>query len=260
MNFLEKYNKYKLKFFIQTGGRKVRVISNSGAREGMTNQCLFISILDYLSRNGHPDLTLRELRSYAGLDVSSENTMFDIIQPRYREAINRICVLYNLSISFLPVNASGVVLYGANIIDIRGNGGINIEIAQYGAYHFELIVGDEADGDDFVPAYVIKNNITKKIDPALKIKYDDLIESEGLLKIMENTLIEHEHASDLIRKNIEIINSSGEYNLQEKESFLKLHANELADLIRYIDTIKERINRLKEHIKSLHLIIDELVK
>jgi hypothetical protein len=77
---------------------------------------------------------------------------------------------------------------------------------------------------------------------------------------MENTLIEHERNSDLIRKNIEIINSSEEYNPQEKESFLKLHVNELADLIRYIDMIKESINRLKEHIKSLHLIIDELVK
>jgi hypothetical protein len=40
-------------------------------------QCFWISILDYLHRNGHPYLTLRELRRNDGLGENTEHDMDD---------------------------------------------------------------------------------------------------------------------------------------------------------------------------------------
>ena len=80
--FREKYLKYKQKYLAllkNVGGalninnlnRPLRVISNTGAMNENSiqfrNQCMFISILDYLKDHGYPALTLAELRNIGGL-------------------------------------------------------------------------------------------------------------------------------------------------------------------------------------------------
>jgi hypothetical protein len=56
--------------------KPVKMKRNDGSKEGMINQCFWISILDYLQKNGNPGLRLRELRTYAGLDSSTETIPF----------------------------------------------------------------------------------------------------------------------------------------------------------------------------------------
>jgi hypothetical protein len=193
MNSQEKYLKYKSKYLALKkalfGGRRVRTIPNGGGREGMSQQCFWISILDYLNRNGHPALTLRELRTQAGLDASTEHTMFDSVIESFRAAANRIVARYNLTITILPISRDGVVLFNGSHGDRIGNGANRIEIGQYGIGHFELIVGDLADdaGDSsFVPLVSVKQklvNLSSLPEKEKKI-YDKYNERYSLLKII----------------------------------------------------------------------------
>lgn len=65
MSYKEKYLKYKNKYlqlknqfggFLKDGST-AKTIGNTGEMQGMRNQCFWISILQFLNRNGH-SLTL----------------------------------------------------------------------------------------------------------------------------------------------------------------------------------------------------------
>ncbi len=83
-------------------------IQNSGSLEGITNQCMFISILHYL-RCVRMDntITLRELRRIGGLGPDTTNTMFDIDDQRFVQAIRRIANHYNIQINVHYANRNG---------------------------------------------------------------------------------------------------------------------------------------------------------
>jgi len=173
MNFEKKYLKYKRKYLSllelsgnkisQNGGAltgRVNVIQNNGSEEGMVNQCFWISIKDYLRRSGNiPDMTLRRLRQEAGLDATTERTVFDVTNPLFENAANRIAQLYNLQINVYPLEGNGTIKFNGNLIDrINPSGGNIVNIGQYGIYHFNLIV--ESGGTPYTPAVNINNNFT----------------------------------------------------------------------------------------------------
>jgi len=163
--YREKYLKYKSKYLAlkqlslaqggsinrvyQKGGKgeQVQVVPNTGAVAGtpFTNQCMWISILDYLLRRPAGSApatpaTLLALRTEAGLDASTQNTPFDSDTPAFMAAILRIAQRYNLRIEVYPVDNTGRVLY--DVIQVINPGGANIvRIAQYGLNHFQLIIG-----------------------------------------------------------------------------------------------------------------------
>ena len=121
MNSLEEYRKYK-KMYInfkkmnQTGGAffvanqitpstvfNVESKKNSGQpREDdskhMSNQCMFISISDFLKARGQ-DVTVRELRIVGGLDARSERVEFDEGWLHSTTALENIAKHYNIRIS-----------------------------------------------------------------------------------------------------------------------------------------------------------------
>ena len=160
----------------------VKTEYNSGKIEGMSNQCFWISIQQFLRNNGYPNLTVREIRRNAGLDINTENIMFDSEIEVFRKAAEAITRNYNLTINIVPVNSHGQVLYGGEIIERIGKGSDNVNIAQFGTYHFQLITNDVNNPaeSNFIPAVVIDNNI-------VDINYNNLsdINEEKLnIKIM----------------------------------------------------------------------------
>ena len=103
MSYKEKYLKYKNKYlklknqfggFLEEGST-AKTIRNTGQMEGMRNQCFWISILNFLNRNGH-SLTLRELRNSVGLNRDTESTMFDSFNNEFNNAAIRAVEIYNL--------------------------------------------------------------------------------------------------------------------------------------------------------------------
>ena len=266
MSYYKKYLKYKNKYLElkkQLGGRRIRTISNSGALEGMTNQCFWISILNYLQRNGHPALTLRQLRTNAGLGADTEHTMFDIdhrdrhgnLNDIFYNAAMRIANLYNLHIRVHTVNHTG------EILGPRGyfGDGINfVEIAQFGLFHFELIDGEI--GDAFVPAVIVKGNLTKDIKPEMKSTYLQLSEQQGLLKILREQLKEDHRQYDESLKEKATIQSSSVYTGEEKGAFLTSIDEFINRLVSDIGTKEKKIEQLEQEISSLTLIISEFEK
>ena len=156
------------------------VIPNSGQDEGMYNQCMWISIRDFLMHNGYSRVTTRRIRAVAGLDSSTEFVSFDFMKPEFASALFRIANYYNLQIVIFSVNRDGTRSHsvGKFIMDpIQGEiqeidsyipteGVFTVNIAQYGSSHFELIVNGpgitpipNTFGMPFVPAVPVKTAI-----------------------------------------------------------------------------------------------------
>ena len=191
MSYEEKYLKYKNKYiklknqiggWLETGSI-VRTIQNSGEQEGMRLQCFWISILQYLNSNGYPRLTLRELRTNAGLRSDTEQKMFDTANENFSVAANNVASFYNLKIYVYRVSRNGEILERGDRFPIYYNadGTENIvnnpnekivNIAMFGLIHFELI--DLNNGNEFIPAVMYKDNLTKVI------KIPDNTENEGI--------------------------------------------------------------------------------
>ena len=159
----------------------VKTEYNSGRIEGMSNQCFWISIQQFLRNNGYPNLTVREIRRNAGLDSNTENTMFDSEIEVFRKAAEVIARNYNLTINIVPVDSHGQVLYGGEIIERIGKGSDNVNIAQFGTHHFQLITNyvDNPAESNFIPAVVIDNNIVDKY-----IDYSNISGEKLNIKIM----------------------------------------------------------------------------
>ena len=170
MSYEEKYLKYKnkyLKLKIQIGGWLetgliVKTIQNSGDQEGMSLQCFWISILQYLNRNGYPTLTLKDLRTSAGLTSDTEHEMFDTENNDFSIAADTIARIFNLQIYVYRVQDDGTIIergrqYPHDNYD--DNQRFIVNIASFGLRHFELI--DFENGNDFIPAVMYKNNLTK---------------------------------------------------------------------------------------------------
>ena len=157
MDYKEKYLKYKYKYRqlkklknVQRGGAKFNVIPNTGSVDGMTNQCMWISIRDYLLRYRGIKISVRGVRKMAELDKTSEHEQFDWESRRFpfRRAIQIIARKFNLRINLYLTDHNGNpnehLLYpGSDIpipMHIINDSGLNIvNIAFFGA-HFELIV------------------------------------------------------------------------------------------------------------------------
>jgi len=263
--YRKKYLKYKKKYLElkfndnQTGGNStVKTVSNTGGLEGMSLQCFWISILDYLKRNGHPSLTLRELRTQGDLGIDTEKTMFDIDylvgpeldrQPIFFNAAIRIAEIYNLRIQIYTAFRSNndnawITTPRASI----GDGPNLVEIAQFGTRHFELI---DANGSNFVPAVFVKGELTKNIDPVMKDRYYQLSENEGMLQILKNELTVNNYNYDKELKAKEDIQKSIYFNPSQKVIFIAEQEQTLNKLLDNKNVIEKKIKQLDEEISSL---------
>jgi hypothetical protein len=206
----------------------------------MSNQCFWISILDYLNRNGQPQLTLKELRTQAGLDASTEHTMFDSNFESFRDAANRIVARYNLTITILPINGNGDVLYNGNLGDRFGNGANRIEIGQYGIAHFQLIVGNIAEGEknNFQPFVLVKTRLVelKSLSEEKQMIYKKYNENLSFLKIIKFQLDE----------------DKAQYSKLTDEKFTIKDSKDLEHLYNKNDTDVDTVRRLLEFYKTVY--------
>jgi hypothetical protein len=268
-DYNKKYLKYKKKYFElkkinnQQIGGELKTIGNTGSLEGMKYQCFWISILDYLKINGYPDLTLKQLRTEAGLGKDTEETMFDIDylvgpeldrQPIFFNAATRIAEKYNLRIQIYSTHIHNGNFELSTPRGLIGDGSKLVEIAQFGIDHFELI--DANHGENFVPAVVdiCNGNLTKDINPQIKNAYYQLTENKEMLKILKDELANNMSFYNKENKNIEDLKESNELTPTEKEEFLK--ETNLTRFVENIMSIQNKIKELDEENSSLELIIN----
>jgi len=261
--FKNKYNKYKYKNnkLNQFGGRKVTTKSNSGSLEKMSNQCFWISILDYLHANGHPELTLRELRKFVkdvGIKINKENEIFD--SNLYRHASEYIADIFDLTIRVYLIDHRGNILHRGDTINIIGNGRNVFDIAQFGQYHFELITNSAGlYANNFRPLVVVKNNLTdiNDIPMDMRQQYILITEDQGELGIMENLLKEDELDLEEKQKQKKEIEESYSFDDNEKIQFIENIDSFLTEgLIPNIEAKIKRIEDLKNEIASIQSIIE----
>lgn len=244
------------------GGRKVKTIGNTGALEGMTFQCFWISILDYLKNHGYPDLTLRQLRKEADLGRDTEHTAFDIDyligpelnrRPIFLNAAEKIAKKYNLRIEIFSADRTGETEISTHRAVI-GEGSNLVEIAQFGIIHFELI--DENRGTEFQPAVMIKGELTKKIsDHAMQFIYTELSENQAFLKFLNDQLKVNSAIYEKELKNKKDLMSSPDLTPDQKSIFLTQQDEELNHIVTQINSIEKKIGKLEEDISSLIVII-----
>jgi hypothetical protein len=270
MDYKVKYLKYKEKYlFIKNlkGGSinknaKIRTQYNSGRREGMTNQCLWISIHDHLLKRGLT-MTLRQLRQDAGLDATTEHTMFDSTDALFRRAINRICIKYGLSIQFFPIDSNGDLLYNGNIIDLIGNGRDKVSIAQFGIDHFQRIKkadepdesesDPESDHEDLLAFFDDTSYIFKDLSYEAQQAYLSLTQLTNQLYILEKEQMDLEQLYYKIEQEKDALIQSKEpnqliknYELRQKAIVKNYKTMKINKNIKAIEDIK---NKLRDLIK-----------
>jgi len=245
-------------------GKKLKTQHNSGSLEGMSNQCFWISILHHLRKNGHPNLTLRELRDLAGLDFSTERTMFDSSIESFRLAAERICVLFDLQITLVPINRNGIVLFRGDIVEILGSGTIRLTIAQFGIYHFELVLEDSIGQLSlepqvpFKPLVNVKGNLTEldSLNQGTQQLFEDLHSlTQEFFALKESQESKEKRYTELLEQKDQIKGSSA-YDNDEKSKFLTILDQEIDDLVKSF--LNSKINDIEYQIITLQSLINEL--
>ena len=273
MSYKEKYLKYKnkyLKLKNQFGGYLeegtiVKTIFNNGRMEGMSNQCFWISILQFLNRNGYTNLRLGELRTSVGLDYSTQHTMFDSFNKKFDAAAMRAVQIYNLTIIVYTVTSSGKIIRGAASYE---NGENIVNIAMFGQQHFQLIVKDDnIEGDIFVPAVNVKNELTKLKDIDVKIqqKYLELNDAINYLNFYKDELKDNNTKMKEHNTLCKIMQDSKSYgDNKTKQTFLKNEQEYYEKIKKQKVLLTKQIKHLEEEIASLQKIIelheDELIE
>ena len=264
MSYKEKYLKYKNKYlklknqfggFLEEGST-AKTIRNTGQMEGMRNQCFWISILNFLNRNGHPSLTLRELRASVGLYKNTQYTMFDSFNNEFNNAAIRAVEIYNLTITVYTVTSSGRIIRGAASY---GNGQNIVNIAMFGQRHFELIVED---GNTFVPAVIFKNELKKfdeieyNIDVNMKQKYLELNDTINYLNFYKDELKDNNTKMEQHKKMYMIMQENTELYGDTKQTFLNMEKEYYEKMKKQKRLLTKQIKHLEEEISSLELIIE----
>jgi hypothetical protein len=259
---LNNTNNYKI--FLGGGsiviGSKVKTIPNSGSLENMSNQCFWISILDYLQSHCHEKLTLRELRTNAGLNSKTEHMMFDtnyLINkgneniPIFFNAANRIAGIYDIQIEVYSVNREGIVINQRDEIGASKN---IVPIAQFGLQHFELI---DNKGKPFIPAVPINGKLTTTTDINLKLKnlYIQLNENLGMMELFNDHLKQLRKKYNNSITNKEHILNSDDITHKEKNNFVFHIDKELNETETSINNLEKKIKDYQnENLSIIHII------
>jgi hypothetical protein len=238
----------------------IKTIRNNGQKDGMTNQCLFISILDFIIRNINNTLTLKHLRDVGGLDTSSEHTMCDTINNIYINAINEICDVFELVIIVLPIDYNGNILYNGTIIDTFGKGYHIVRIAQFGLNHFELI-SDE--GNNYRPMVTIKNEIIESSYlRSLSDELEELYNKDAQRKTLQVLLLnlkENVKSCNLQVLDLYYFDDVFEQNLgdETQENILLVNVSEVEEEItKLIEYIQRKSAELLEN-KTQYKLLSE---
>jgi hypothetical protein len=139
-------NKYYMKY--QKGGviGIINTIPNNGSDGTNSQQCIWISIRDYLNYHRGEIRTVRILKELVGLPATTDTTQYDDANVQLRRGLELLCELLDISIHFIGTRSNGNIIpfnlennrmVSHHIIN-RGNPNI-LYIAAFGS-HFEPII------------------------------------------------------------------------------------------------------------------------
>lgn len=206
-------------FFEEINNNNVRTISNGGTDSihGYSNQCMLISILDYLryvTKQLHKSTSIADFRRVNNINESnwSQNSEFNYENRSQMATLRDIARKYNLTlqIKYLNQDKSGNQYIGNVAYEIgTGNGSQIVPILAFGD-HFQLIIEDEN---------VLSRDI---IDTKLSRKYK--------AHYYNKTTQEYENLDNISNKNDKVYEELEIYNTLIKNLNSQLN-NEKEELI-----------------------------
>jgi hypothetical protein len=287
MDYKEKYLIYKNKYLNlkkkQIGGAPFLSVPNNGSDgSGISLQCIWISIRDYLNYFHGIKISVANLKRIVDLDPDTDQIEYDDdTQPILRAGLERLAALIlNVRICFIRVNHNGTIApislnedgtMNPNNDRIINPGGIEtIYIATFGR-HFELIV----EGPNYnlprnskstihaAAIYQPKINIHKTYVAKLDIKDEQIIAASiqlfELIDQIESSEIELKHLKSSIdnhRENIKKMYSL-DLDLEDKTILEHMYISEYEkNNVRYIE-LHKKLDDFKKQKKTLELIINQ---
>jgi hypothetical protein len=97
----------------QIGGviGNIETISNNGSTDPKTHQqCIWISIRDYLNYHRGEIRTVRTLKELVGLPANTDNIQYDDANVQLRRGLEFLCELLEISIHFIGTNQHGNII------------------------------------------------------------------------------------------------------------------------------------------------------
>ncbi len=271
MNYQKKILKYKARYLMlknkinQVGGAKipfgaiVKVNVQNGVMDGLSQQCMWISILQYLQQY-HPDkhnyqiLTIDQLRGIAGLSDDTKHNEFDDTIPMFIQALRRTVDVFGLHINFYSGERysvdDGLSIVYDNINEIphpSENMRINrypneVNIISYGR-HFELILPNKQVSDYKIFLPLEKNLYDMTTAPKdIKKKYQEYDE-------LRSRLLHIEKEINQVRIN-KLNQMPKDWDEERRAKAQEQYMKERDDLLK---EIYEPLSRLKEELKMMIL-------
>jgi hypothetical protein len=284
MDYKSKYIKYKIKYINLLGGtpKNFGVKKNSGSDNSgkYSNQCMWLSIIDYLNgvlgNNFNLD-TIRAIGSNNNTKINNKTEEF-VTEYHLKSLINvsnTFDLQIHLYIAFTDNTQQVVISNEPNWIIGNQSSQNVVSIVSYGS-HFELItsIGDRQlyggkikDNNKFIPnrelALGIKINEVNKLSQSQLSRIDELLEIsvnlkrvvldlEKELKSNQLRLSDLENSFILDEKNINLSNEEAQIaiitSFQEYQIFLKktisYTTKELNDMKKDLEIIEKEINLL----------------
>lgn len=224
---LEKIKKYEEKIY-GSGKKNYKVISNNGTDNGMTNQCLWISIQKYLLYVLKKNLTISEIKN-----IASNNNEYSI-NGKYEEfdtdkhtlSLINLAKKFRLTIYFytqdkndMSISDSPISFYG---VDASEN---IVHIVHYGS-HFELIISfngidffegfTKQQSSNFIPNIKLGLGIDKPLEDEKSDILDKYITHNDLISVQ---ILSIENRLYNIKKNIDkLIKDYNDSTDKERES------------------------------------------
>jgi hypothetical protein len=302
MNNLEKYNKYKLKYLRlknqMKGGRPtgpprkvdtLLTLANSGSRPeepDLCQQCMWISIRDFLEYHRGINITVRDLKASVGLGRDTDKIEFDYYaktdkQESFYQKLVELCKNLNITICLITISPEQTI-YPVYLSDgkLANHDRINddddhpeneeVYIASFGR-HFELIVegpgykltkhtgSTTLEAGPYKPKFKVSNKCPTEFVPVEKLSPPELrlasyeLELIGLNQELVFFNLELERVkSDLAiyRTACNDIDQLEELDEQSKEFLNKSNNDMIKELNAKQENINKQITRIKELINK----------
>jgi hypothetical protein len=266
--YKKKYMKYKAKYLnllkkdfdLLKGGahgdnivRRFTVINNDGFNNnhGYSNQCMWLSIIDYLkiTRNQIVSLeTIRTIASRGNAPINNQITQFD--SHTHQGSLRNVLNHYGLNITIYPqyIDTYGDIFINKNICIQTSNNlhPDNVFVVSYGA-HFELITSiDGVNVYNDIRAAAEDNTFASKNDNVFKPNVN--LNLGRRVTYRNNNTNNEEHVKDLLNIITMMNTTKDEIKLSIRRLESELQINEISRPTRNEDN--ELYEVIKESIKT----------
>jgi hypothetical protein len=249
-----------------------RTISNSGRMDGLSYQCMFISIYQYLKLvKSNNSVTVSKIRNIGGLGSDTSNTMYDFQDRRFDGCLDNICDHFNIKIKIYYSNrrSDEKTIWIGKCQWKFGNSKSSIARIVSLIDHFELItnIGDK----EYISENLINPKTNKTIIPDTDIKSKSSIDSKSRNHAISAYNISIKQSIDrqilsiinecLENKNIiDDIDKQNSLILHEIEKLKKEFTDKKVNLVDNKDVNKDVTKENRKALKEELISIKELIE